>query len=318
MVCGMRVCVCNTGRARFCGLPQPPPTPPPPPPAKHQHHPKPQAFYLICGFYLPKQYVSPPAALALALHCPVCAPTSSPIHNPPPHTTSLAQLPLVLGLYTACVVVAVACWFYVSLTDPSQPVRFWRLACASCIMRGDRPTRRGGIDPWVSNPISPWTTDDPHTHTQIIDNQPTNTTQHNTTQGGIPCWCMKQTQGHSRYCASCRKSVPGLDHHCLWCACFSFFWGGGVGLCVCVCAGVCVRVLVYPDPKGEGAGFRVHLCRWGANFIPLFPPPTGSTRASGRATTSSSLRWPSSVRTPLLFLLPSHTTHQRAHTRSSQ
>ncbi|GAB5029984.1 zinc finger domain protein [Nannochloropsis oceanica] len=34
--------------------------------------------------------------------------------------------------------------------------------------------------------------------------------------GGISCRCMKFTQGHSRYCASCRKSVPGLDHHCLW------------------------------------------------------------------------------------------------------
>ena len=34
--------------------------------------------------------------------------------------------------------------------------------------------------------------------------------------GGVSCRCMKYTQGHSRYCASCRKSVPGLDHHCLW------------------------------------------------------------------------------------------------------
>ncbi len=61
----------------------------------------------------------------------------------------------MLGVYSALVVVSVACWFYVSLVDPSQP-------------------------------------------------------------GGLACPCMKFTQGHSRYCASCRKSVPGLDHHCLW------------------------------------------------------------------------------------------------------
>ena len=34
--------------------------------------------------------------------------------------------------------------------------------------------------------------------------------------GGIPCICMRKTQASSRYCSSCKKGVPGLDHHCPW------------------------------------------------------------------------------------------------------
>lgn len=42
--------------------------------------------------------------------------------HPHTHTPQSSQLRLILGVYTAMVVVAVACWFYVSLTDPAQPV----------------------------------------------------------------------------------------------------------------------------------------------------------------------------------------------------
>ena len=34
--------------------------------------------------------------------------------------------------------------------------------------------------------------------------------------GGIPCICMKTTQNTTRYCRICKKSIPGLDHHCTW------------------------------------------------------------------------------------------------------
>lgn len=34
--------------------------------------------------------------------------------------------------------------------------------------------------------------------------------------GGIPFPRMAKTQSQSRYCAQCRKTVPGLDHHCSW------------------------------------------------------------------------------------------------------
>lgn len=109
-------------------------------------------------------------------------------HHPLTPRPSCLQMLLVLALYTACVVVAVACWCYVSLTDPAQPVRV-------CV---DGIDGSGGIDHRISLPASSFVV-------WVI------------VQGGIGCWCMKQTQGHSRYCASCRKSVPGLDHHCLWC-----------------------------------------------------------------------------------------------------
>lgn len=36
------------------------------------------------------------------------------------------------------------------------------------------------------------------------------------TPGGIPCICMRTTQSTTRYCRICRKSIPGLDHHCTW------------------------------------------------------------------------------------------------------
>jgi len=34
--------------------------------------------------------------------------------------------------------------------------------------------------------------------------------------GGITCICMKKTQVSTRFCQICRKSVKGLDHHCVW------------------------------------------------------------------------------------------------------
>ena len=34
--------------------------------------------------------------------------------------------------------------------------------------------------------------------------------------GGVPCVCMRRGAGVSRYCRTCGKSVPGLDHHCAW------------------------------------------------------------------------------------------------------
>jgi DHHC palmitoyltransferase len=34
--------------------------------------------------------------------------------------------------------------------------------------------------------------------------------------GGIPCKRMAKTQSQTRYCAQCRKVIPGLDHHCSW------------------------------------------------------------------------------------------------------
>lgn len=34
--------------------------------------------------------------------------------------------------------------------------------------------------------------------------------------GGLGCLCMRETQKSVRFCAHCRKSVPGLDHHCTW------------------------------------------------------------------------------------------------------
>ena len=35
--------------------------------------------------------------------------------------------------------------------------------------------------------------------------------------GGVLCPCMKTTQqAADRYCRQCKKSVPGLDHHCTW------------------------------------------------------------------------------------------------------
>ena len=35
-------------------------------------------------------------------------------------------------------------------------------------------------------------------------------------EGGVFCLTMKEEQKVSRYCAACRKKVPGLDHHCSW------------------------------------------------------------------------------------------------------
>lgn len=35
-------------------------------------------------------------------------------------------------------------------------------------------------------------------------------------QGGIPCVCMRESQRSARYCGTCRKTVIGMDHHCVW------------------------------------------------------------------------------------------------------
>lgn len=37
-------------------------------------------------------------------------------------------------------------------------------------------------------------------------------------EGGVRCPCLKKTQQANRpkWCAVCNKSVPGLDHHCVW------------------------------------------------------------------------------------------------------
>lgn len=89
-------------------------------------------------------------------------------------------------------------------------------------------------------------------------------------QGGISCFCMKQTQSHSRYCASCRKSIPGLDHHCLWCVRSRLAWIAWPTVLVAM-----LSVLPSPLPRHHHSG---------------------STRASARATISSSSRSPSPVR----------------------
>jgi len=36
------------------------------------------------------------------------------------------------------------------------------------------------------------------------------------TEGGLHCLPMRESQKKARYCAACRKSVPGMDHHCAW------------------------------------------------------------------------------------------------------
>jgi len=33
---------------------------------------------------------------------------------------------------------------------------------------------------------------------------------------GCFCPCMKEAQKEKKYCATCKKHVPGLDHHCVW------------------------------------------------------------------------------------------------------
>lgn len=214
-----------------------------------RHNPTSQAFYLICGFYLPTEYVrgserkpTNPPQLTITDH-------SINQQSPP-------QLPLVLGIYSALVVVGVACWFYVSLTDPAQPV--------------SEPHLHRHL--WQMDPIEPMSL--AHVPSPPL---PTVATWE---QGGIACLCMKQTQSHSRYCASCRKSVPGLDHHCLW----------------------CVRWLI--DPMMSAAWN--HVCVIGITSttyklhtytcLSLSPFSPGSTPASARATTFSSSCWPSRVR----------------------
>ena len=34
--------------------------------------------------------------------------------------------------------------------------------------------------------------------------------------GGIPCWCMRETQKRVRFSAADQKRIMGLDHHCTW------------------------------------------------------------------------------------------------------